>query len=87
MSEPKRIVVIGAGWAGLAATSHLAKQGYDVTLLEAAPYPGGLVAGWSAEGKSVEGGIHGFWYPYHNIFNRVKELEIQPFTRFTRSSQ
>ena len=87
MSEPKKIVVIGAGWAGLAATSHLAEQGYDVTLLEAAPYPGDLVAGWNQGGKSIEGGIHGFWYPYRNIFNRVKKLGIEPFTRFTRSSQ
>ena len=87
MSEQK-VVVIGAGWAGLAATSHLAQQGYEVTLLEAAPYPGGLVAGWKTPGgRSVEGGIHGFWYPYRNIFDRVRELGLKPFTRFTRSSQ
>ena len=62
MSESKKIIVIGAGWAGLAATSYLAKQGYDVTLLEAASHPGGLVAGWQTPGgRSVEGGIHGFW--------------------------
>ena len=60
--QQKRVVVIGAGWAGLGATYHLAKQGYDVTLLEAGPYPGGLVAGWqTSAGKSVEAGIHGFW--------------------------
>ena len=88
MSATKKIVVIGAGWAGLGATSHLAQQGYDVTLLEAAPYPGGLVAGWKTPGgRSVEGGIHGFWYPYSNIFSQVKKLGIDPFTPFTRSSQ
>ena len=88
MSESKKVIVIGAGWAGLSATSHLAEQGYDVTLLEAAPYPGGLVAGWrTSGGKSVEGGIHGFWYPYRNIFSKVRELDLDPFTRFTRSSQ
>ena len=88
MAEQKKIVVIGAGWAGLSATSHLAEQGYDVTLLEAAPHPGGLVAGWKTPGgRSVEGGIHGFWYPYRNIFNQVKKLGLDPFTRFTRSSQ
>ncbi len=88
VSEPKRVVVVGAGWAGLGATYHLAQQGYDVTLLEAGPYPGGLVAGWkTSEGRSVEGGIHGFWYPYSNIFSLVRELGLNPFTPFTRSSQ
>ncbi|MEO0948475.1 MAG: FAD-dependent oxidoreductase [Cyanobacteria bacterium J06641_5] len=88
VAAPKRIVVIGAGWAGLGATYHLAQQGYDVTLLEASPYPGGLVAGWRDErGRAVEGGIHGFWYPYSNIFSVVRELDLDPFTSFTRSSQ
>ncbi|KAM3097939.1 FAD-dependent oxidoreductase [Phormidesmis sp. 146-12] len=83
-----KVVVVGAGWAGLGATYHLAKQGYDVTLLEAGSYPGGLVAGWkTAKGRSVEAGIHGFWYPYFNIFSLVKELGLSPFTPWTRSSQ
>lgn len=86
-SQPK-VVVVGAGWAGLGAAYHLIKQGYDVTLLEAGAYPGGLVAGWkTAGGRSIEAGIHGFWYPYSNIFSLVKELGLSPFTPFTRSSQ
>jgi uncharacterized protein with NAD-binding domain and iron-sulfur cluster len=88
MSEQKKVVVVGAGWAGLGATYQLAKQGYEVTLLEASTYPGGLVAGWKTEdGKSIEAGIHGFWYPYKNIFKLVKELGLEPFTPWTRSSQ
>lgn len=83
-----QVVVVGAGWAGLAATYHLAKQGYAVTLLEAGAYPGGLVAGWkTAAGRSVEAGIHGFWYPYRNIFSLAEELGLQPFTPWTRSAQ
>lgn len=83
-----QVVVIGAGWAGLGATYHLAKQGYAVTLLEAGAYPGGLVAGWqTSQGKAVEAGIHGFWYPYRNIFALTDALGIQPFTPFTRSAQ
>jgi uncharacterized protein with NAD-binding domain and iron-sulfur cluster len=86
--QQKRVVVVGAGWAGLGATYHLAKQGYDVTLLEAGSYPGGLVAGWkTGGGKSVEAGIHGFWYPYRNIFALINELGINPFTTWTRSAQ
>ncbi|MCZ0902225.1 FAD-dependent oxidoreductase, partial [Microcoleus sp. HI-ES] len=38
-SSTPKIVVVGAGWAGLGATYHLVQQGYDVTLLEAGPYP------------------------------------------------
>ncbi len=87
-SQRQKVVVVGAGWAGLGATYHLAKQGYDVTLLEAGAYPGGLVAGWKTDaGRSVEAGIHGFWYPYRNIFSLINELEINPFTSWTRSSQ
>lgn len=87
-SQNPKVVVIGAGWAGLGATYRLAKQGYNVTLLEAGAYPGGLVAGWKTPGgRSVEAGIHGFWYPYSNIFSLVRELGISPFTPFTRSSQ
>lgn len=88
MTQAKKIIVIGAGWAGLGATYHLAKQGYDVTLLEASPNAGGLVAGWkTSQGRSVEAGIHGFWYPYENIFRLVRELKLHPFTPFTRSNQ
>ncbi|MFZ1025206.1 MAG: NAD(P)-binding protein [Limnoraphis robusta] len=42
--------MVGAGWGGLGATYHLAKQGYDATLLEASCYAGGLVAGWKTPG-------------------------------------
>lgn len=87
-SETPRVVVVGAGWAGLGATYHLAQQGYEVTLLEAGGQPGGLVAGWkTAQGRSVEAGIHGFWYPYRNIFSLVNDLKLSPFTDWTRSSQ
>ncbi|MEL7051112.1 MAG: FAD-dependent oxidoreductase [Cyanobacteria bacterium J06588_5] len=87
-SAQKKVVVVGAGWAGLGAAHHLSKQGYVVTLLEAGAQPGGLVAGWQTQkGRSVEAGIHGFWYPYNNIFSLTDELGIQPFTPYTRSSQ
>lgn len=86
----KRVAVIGAGWAGLGAAHHLAKQeNIDVTLIDAAPSVGGLVAGWkTSQGRDVEVGIHGMWRPYFNLFHLVKrELGLDPFTDWTRSSQ
>ncbi len=38
-----RIAVVGAGPAGLSAAYHLARKGYAVTLIDAAPRPGGMM--------------------------------------------
>ncbi|WOL16798.1 hypothetical protein Cni_G25586 [Canna indica] len=70
----KKVVVVGAGWAGLASAHHLCKQGFDVTLLE------------SGSGPAEEIGVKGFWRPYHNIFSAIDELDIKPFTRWTSSA-
>jgi hypothetical protein len=42
---------------GFGTAKHLSEQGYNVTLLEASPNPGGLATGWrTAQGKEVEAG-------------------------------
>ena len=49
--------------AGFGAAKHLAETGHNVTLIDAAPNPGGLSAGWrTPQGRAVEAGIKGFWY-------------------------
>ena len=40
---PKRVVVVGAGLAGLCAAYELGALGHDVTVLEAQTRPGGRV--------------------------------------------
>jgi protoporphyrinogen oxidase len=44
----KRIAIVGAGVAGLAAAYDLARAGHQVTIFEAAPDAGGLAAGFKA---------------------------------------
>ena len=71
----KRVVVVGGGFAGLGAAYHLSRQGYNVTLLDASPSPGGIIK--DAKGNSIEAGVKGFWYQYANIFKLLSELGIK----------
>jgi Pyruvate/2-oxoacid:ferredoxin oxidoreductase delta subunit len=42
-ADAPRIAVVGAGPAGLSAAWHLARKGYAVTVIDAAPRPGGMM--------------------------------------------
>ena len=43
--RPERIAVVGAGPAGLSCAYYLGAQGYNTTIFEALPEPGGMAAG------------------------------------------
>jgi len=76
----KRVVVIGAGFAGLACAHELLAAGYDVTIVEARSRVGGRVLSFNKSfsefvpGKNVEGGgelvgsNHPFWMAYSTKF-------------------
>ncbi|MGC9528554.1 MAG: FAD-dependent oxidoreductase [Limnospira sp.] len=76
----KRVVVVGAGLAGLACAYELSRRGFAVTLLERSPQLGGKIASWPVrvgnETFMMEHGFHGFFPQYYNLNRIVQELNI-----------
>lgn len=77
----KRVLVIGAGFAGLTAAYELKQAGYDVTVLESRSRVGGRVLSFNAaggnefiRGRNIEGGAeligsnHPIWVGYAEKF-------------------
>jgi len=59
----KKIIVIGSGFAGLAAATTLADKGYEVTILEKNDIPGGRARKFEAEGFVFDMGPSWYWMP------------------------
>ena len=54
--QTRRIIVIGAGMGGLSAALKLASRGFDVTVIERAPSPGGKMRVAEVEGAAIDTG-------------------------------
>lgn len=80
VSEPRRVVVVGGGLAGLACAYELSQRGFEVTLLERSPQLGGKIMSWAIEVNGhpfmMEHGFHGFFPQYYNLWSLVDELSI-----------
>jgi phytoene desaturase len=59
----KKVTVIGAGFAGLSAATHLASKGYEVNVLEKNTVPGGRARKFEAEGFMFDMGPSWYWMP------------------------
>lgn len=59
----KKVIVIGSGFAGLSAATCLAKEGYDVTLLEKNAVPGGRARKFEVDGFTFDMGPSWYWMP------------------------
>ncbi|MBE9114695.1 FAD-dependent oxidoreductase [Lusitaniella coriacea LEGE 07157] len=80
LNQPKTVIVVGAGLAGLACAYELSQRGFAVTLLEKSPQLGGKIASWKIQvgddSFMMEHGFHGFFPQYYNLKSVVEELNI-----------
>ena len=54
----KKVIIIGAGLAGLTAGIYARQSGFDVTIYESHTIPGGASTSWRRKGYYFEGGLH-----------------------------
>ena len=64
----KQVIVIGAGFSGMAAAAVLAQQGYEVQLIEQHSEPGGRCRTWKKDGFTFDMGPSWYWMP--DVFER-----------------
>jgi len=64
----KSVIVIGSGFAGLSAASFMAKEGWQVTVLEKNGTPGGRARQLKADGFTFDMGPSFYWMP--DVFER-----------------
>jgi phytoene desaturase len=68
----KRVVVIGGGIGGIATAGLLARDGHDVTLVEALPRLGGRAGLWEKDGFRFDTGPS--WYLMPEVFDHWYKL-------------
>jgi 15-cis-phytoene desaturase len=73
-----RVVIAGAGLAGLSCAKYLCDAGHTPVVVEARDVLGGKVAAWQDEdGDWYETGLHIFFGAYRNMRQLFKELDIE----------
>ena len=74
MTVERRIVVVGAGMGGLAATIALSTRGFHVTTLDTAAGPGGKMREVEAGGRFIDAGPTVLTMPW--VFEKIFETAI-----------
>jgi len=95
MSLPDRAVVIGSGIGGSAAAALLARQGFEVLLLERNRFPGGKAGSYEREGFTCDMGAHyagrGERGPLGEVARRVSAdlrfIKQDPFLRIMKGNR
>ena len=80
LASRPRVVVVGAGIAGLAAATALAERGVAVEILEREHYLGGRVGGWlerppDGTPLAMNRGFHAFFRQYYNLRALLRRVD------------
>jgi len=73
----KRVVVVGAGIAGLSAALRLRQAGAEVTVFESSDRVGGRTSSETRDGYLYERGTQFFATTYRNALGLIKEMGLQ----------
>lgn len=81
----KKIIVIGSGFAGLAAACSLAADGFSVTVLEKNAVPGGRARKFTQDGFMFDMGPSWYWMPdvFEQFFARFGK-KVSDYYQLTR---
>jgi phytoene desaturase len=76
--ENNKVIIIGAGFSGLAAASILAQDGFEVTVIEKNSSPGGRARKFAENGFTFDMGPSWYWMPdvfekYFALFGKKPE--------------
>lgn len=80
LANRPRVVVVGAGIAGLTAATALAERGCAVSVVEREHYLGGRVGGWTERGPdgtrlAMNRGFHAFFRQYYNLRALLRRVD------------
>lgn len=73
-TKKKRVIVLGAGLAGLRGALHLLEEGYDVEVLEKLDGVGGMARSHDVDGFTFDHGPHGFFSREQWLADEFKEV-------------
>ena len=79
-----KVIIIGAGIAGLSAGCYLQMNGYDTEIMEAHTLPGGLCTSWQRRGYTFDGCIHwlagsGRASPFYDMWSELLHMPAIEF--------
>ncbi|MCK4865505.1 MAG: hydroxysqualene dehydroxylase HpnE [Gammaproteobacteria bacterium] len=84
MTNKYDVVVIGAGWAGLAAAVRLTERGFKVSLFESAKQAGGRARAVSFDNHNVDNGQHLLIGAYTECLSLMQTVGINTSTSLKR---